>query len=316
MSVCNTELYELLDVNPNASHDEIKKAYRKKALQNHPDKGGDEELFKKINNAYEILVNQEKRDLYDKFGTTDQNNSPSFSARDIFATMFGDLFGVSKREPPLIHNHSVSLEDICRRRIISVEIDRQRVCDCNGEQIQCDTCEGKGMTMTMTQLFPGMIGQSISPCTNCNGKGKIHSSCKKCKNGITTENKTFDLHLTPEMGDGYKYILKEEGNQKSEHKAGDLIIILSLKKHLHFTVKGNDLFYIKTISLKEALVGNSFEIIHPSGEKIRIVNTEIIDPDTSQVLPKGITEKGELKIRYKIIFPKSLNESQKNQISF
>jgi DnaJ family protein A protein 2 len=302
-----SELYDVLGIDKKANQSEIKKAYRKKALQHHPDKGGDAETFKKINHAYEVLQDQKKREMYDRYGTTEP---PQFSSLDLFSKLFGGMF--RKKEKPITKEYAVSLEDLCKREVVFVTIDRNRLCNCDKNGNVCSDCNGRGIKMTISQLLPGVYQQIGTQCSKCNGEGKVYTSCGKCQNGIVKEDKTFELYLTPDMCTGYSYVFTEEGNQKRKFEAGDVIINITLKKHPLFSVKSKDLIFTKTISLKEALLGNRFEITHPSGEIIKIINTEVINPDTIQVLPKGITDNGELKIKYKIIFPELLTEEQVN----
>ena len=326
MSV-ETELYEILEVPVNATIEEIKKSYRKKVLHHHPDKGGDPEIFKKINYAYEILSNPEKRELYNKRGKNgvkDTGNVPN----DIFATMFGNMF--QKMDPfgnmfgmfqnfhnsirktqSTIYNIDVSLEDLCTRKVINLKVSRKRVCICcdDNKSIICTDCKGTGMIMFVMPVGP-IIQQMNKQCNKCQGIGKLYNSCNSCQNGIIDDSKNFDIYLTPEMENGYKYILNNEGNQAKGYEPGDLILVITRKEHPNFQVKGNNLIYKKNITLKEALCGHSFDIIHPSGEILGVSTREVIDPETIQILPKGMTEGSIMEIHYKIIFPKTLKPEQ------
>lgn len=333
-----TELYDLLDIKPDATHDEIKKAYRKKALQCHPDKGGDEEHFKKINSAYEILSDSKKRELYDlngKDGLRHSGEIPEDLLNNIFGGIFqnmngngfgngfGNIFGgifqnmrnVVKKTPPTIHPYNVSLEDLSTRKVCKLKITRDKYCKCSENSIKCSDCNGNGLKIIIRQLGFGMIQQTQQPCNKCHGEGLLFSSCDICNNGIVKETKILELHLTPEMENGYNYVFEKEGNQKRGYESGDFIVVVNHKKHDDFTLKGKNLIYNKTISLKEALCGNSFNIKHPCGEIIYVLNNEIIDIDTIQILPKGMTDEGNLEIHYKIIFPKKLSQEQINTIS-
>jgi DnaJ family protein A protein 2 len=308
------DLYDVLGIDRDATGEDIKKAYRKKALSTHPDKGGDVELFKKINRAYEVLGNPQKRSMYDNYGTTENIN---FSTENILSSVIGGLFNkvFNRKAEPIVQTKAISLEELCKRKVVIVSVKRQRVCECDNKGATCRECNGQKFKMEMKQIFPGMVGQVLSPCTTCDGKGKIFKSCNKCTSGVVKEEKEFELYLTPEMSDGYKYILSGEGNKHREGEAGDVEIIIQYKKHKWFQVKDKDLTFIKTLSLKEALTGCSFDIIHPSGEIIKITNTEVVDPNTVQELPKGLTDEGLLKIQYKIKFPVSLTEVQKEVIN-
>jgi DnaJ family protein A protein 2 len=312
-----TELYELLDLNCSASTEEVKKAYRKKALQCHPDKGGDEENFKKINSAYEILSDPKKREIYDKYGKNGLRNSgeiPDDILNNIFENIIKGFFEnirAVKKTPPTIYPYNVSLEDLCTRKICKLKITRDRVCQCWENTINCFECKGSGHKFSMRQVGFGIIQEYRKNCDRCKGEGKIFTNCEKCVNGIFQDTKVLELYLTPEMENEYKYIFEKDGNQLKGYDVGDFIVILKYKSHSLFQIENNNLIYTKTLTLKEALCGNVFTISHPSGEILTVKNSEVIDIDTIQVLPKGLNDNGTLQIHYKIYFPETLSENQK-----
>lgn len=319
-----TELYDLLGVSPTASAEEIKKAYRKKALEFHPDKGGDQEMFKKINAANEILSNQEKRTLYDnqgKNGLKSSGNVPD----DVLSTMFGHLFqnmngfggifqnvfhNVISKTQPIYHEYNATLEDLCTRKIVKLKISRQRLCSCDKYK-ECVDCQGQGVKTLSRTLMPGFVQHFRQPCNSCEGQGKNYFSCENCKKGIYTESKVIELHLTPDIENGYKYVFANEGNQTRNSQAGDFIVKISYVSHPVFKVEGKNLLYTKTLSLKESLCGHSFTLSHPCGETITLSTKDITTPDIVRTVQKGLTENGFLQIRYVIVFPESLSEEQK-----
>lgn len=327
-----TELYEVLGVEATATQDEIKKAYRKLALQHHPDKGGDPEEFKKLNGAYEILSNPEKRAIYDNSGKTGLRDSGNVS-EDILSAMFGNMFGnfggignvfgmfqnvrnAIRKTQPTIYPLNVSLEDLCTRKVSKLKVTRDRLCNCSNDGMSCSECSGQGVKISRRQIGPGMIQQLQTSCQNCRGNGKIYQSCEKCQNGIIQDCKVIEIHLTPDMDSGYKYVLQNEGNQMRGFEPGDFIAVIRRKDHPVFQANGKNLIYNKEISLRDALCGrHSFDIIHPSGENISVSTREVIDPETIQILPKGMTDDGIMEIRYRIIFPKSLTPEQ-NEIIY
>lgn len=323
-----TELYDILCIEPTATQDEIKKAYRKLALRYHPDKGGDQELFKKLNGAYEILSNPQKRELYDNSGKTGLRDSGDIS-EDIFSAMFdnmfqnfggiGNVFGMFhnvrnaiRKTQSTVYPLNVSLEDLCTRKIVKLKVTRDRLCSCLEEKaaMSCTECRGKGIKISIRTLGPNMVQQMQEQCQKCQGQGKLYQSCEKCQNGIVEDSKVLELHLTPDMDNGYKYVLQNEGNQARGFEPGDFIAVIQRKEHPVFKASGNNLIYNKEITLKDALCGHTFDIIHPSGEIINISTREITDPETIQILPKGISDDGNMEIRYRIIFPKSLTPEQ------
>jgi len=323
-----TELYDVLGVQTTATQDEIKKAYRKLALQHHPDKGGDQEQFKKVNGAYEILSNPQKRELYDRHGKSGLRDSGQVS-EDILATMFGNIFqnfgGIGnifgmfhnirnaiRKTQPTIYPLDVSLEDLCTRKVVKLKITRDRLCSCLEENkaFSCTECLGKGMKISIRSLGPGMIQQMQIICEKCQGQGKIYDSCQNCQGGIVQDTKILEVHLTPDMDTGYQYVLANEGNQVRGYEPGDFVAVIRRKEHPVFQFNGKNLIYKKEITLKDALCGHSFDITHPSGEIISFSTSEIIDPETIQILPKGMSSDGIMEIRYRILFPKTLTPEQ------
>ena len=317
-----TDLYKILDVEATSTHEEIKKSYRKLALLHHPDRGGDQEMFKKINASYEILSNPKKREIYDKHGKegikegiSEEEFSSLFEDLVQNITIF-DLFNVFNRTfrktPSTVHTVQVSLEDLCTRKVMKVAICRNRICDCykKEKEVKCDACNGNGIKIRI-QNFSNLSRQVITPCEVCKGNKTTTPSCKNCTNGIYKDTKNFDIHLTPSTENNHKYLFKEEGNQDKNFLAGDLVLLISYNPHPLFQVKNRDLIFIKEITLKEALCKCDFEIAHPSGRIISISTDEIISPDTVHVVPSGLTEDSKLEIHYKIVFPESLNKKQK-----
>lgn len=321
------ELYDLLEIEPNSTSDEIKKAFRKAALKHHPDRGGNEETFKKLNSAYEILSDPQKREIYDKHGKDGLKNSGSVPD-DILASMFGNMFNfgdvfrfnnvnvVQPKTPSTTHQQKVTLEQLCNRKVIKLKVTRDRVCSCskNDKAKTCIDCKGQGMKVSFRQFGP-MIQQIQQPCNTCNGLGKIYNYCGNCKEGLISDPKVFEIHLTPELNNGYRYVFKEEGNESKGMIAGDFIVIIVYENHPLFQVHNKDLIYNTTITLKEALCGHTLMIDHPSGEKIKFDILDITTPYTSRFIQKGLTEDGKLEIRYKINFPEKLDNHQKELLT-
>lgn len=169
--VNNSKFYELMGVDKNASMDEIKKAFRKLALKNHPDRGGDKETFQELQNAYEILSDKEKRDVYDKYGEEglkEGGGGGHGGMDDILGQMFG-MGGRGRQEAgpkkmkPVQHPLKVTLEEIYSGKQTKIAVNRERICaKCEGKggkegAVQkCGTCKGRGMVTRMQMLGPGM----------------------------------------------------------------------------------------------------------------------------------------------------------------
>lgn len=296
--------YEILGLDSSASAEDIKRAYRKKALQLHPDKGGNVEQFKELNRAYEILSDPAKRQEYD--GRKSPADLFAFFQQNIFANIFP---GMNRRVEPVIYNFSARLSDFCTRQIVKITIKRRRRCNCvrNKQPENCSRCDGKGIFMR--QLGMGFVQQMM--CGDCNGKGKKFSNCSECAGGLIVENKTLELFLTPEMAVGKEYVFRGEGNHDHGTEPGDCVVNITCQPDELFTLQGLNLICQQTISLKQALCGWEGYLIHPNEEKIDISSTGPIQLGQERIFAgRGLTEQGNLIIRYKVIFPASLTNDQ------
>ena len=332
MVLCN-EFYEILGVDSNASEKEIKKAYHKKSLVEHPDKGGNEEKFKKINEAYEILKDNEKRQIYDKYGKNGLSNELKTSD-NMFGNFFNNMFNNSfdnnifnmfnknnvVKVTPILYNCNVTLEQICRRKVIKIKYNTTVLCDCYIE-IKCTGCNGIGIKKQIIQLGPNVIQQVNSQCNLCLGNGnviKTENICLKCTNGKIQKENVVNLHLTPDMKNGYEYRFNKKGNQISRTiENGDFVVIINYVKHDLFDIDNKNIILKLKVSLKDALIGYNTNVIHPNGENIKIdTKGYVIEPDfIYKIDKKGITEEGYFILKFEVIFPKNLSEIQKKKLS-
>lgn len=323
-----TELYDTLKVSVSASHIEIKKAYRKLALQHHPDKGGDADTFKKISAAYEILSDKEKKELYDKHGKNGLERSNTVP-HEMFANLFNQspfngLFNMfnnvrkaQEKHISCTHKRVVTLEEICTRRILKIALTRDRLCECQKKldsRYKCGDCNGNGKIVRTMQLGP-MIQQIVQPCMKCQGHGTIARFCGNCKNGVVETQKIFSVHLTPDIYSGYQYKFSGEGSEVYGKLPGDFIVEIHIQNHPQFVLQNKDLLYTKKITLVEALCGYEDILTHPSGEKIELKFQGVINPNEERmVIAKGINTEGNLRVLHTVIFPKSLTDIQSKQI--
>lgn len=342
--VKETEYYERLEINTEATNEEIKKAYKKLALKYHPDKNKNNpetvEKFKQISEAYEILIDENKRKAYDKFGKNGINGN-QMNPEELFERMFGqnpfmnsfaNMFGFNgnniKKCEDIIQEINCSLEDLYNGKIIDIKVNINKKCDkCNGNGCNdnskpeiCMNCNGKGIKIMLRQLGPGMMQQMQMICDICNGKGsRINDKdkCSKCKgNRIEKINKIFNIEIKPGMKNGQKIIYDNEGNEEINCQNGNVIFIIIEKKNELYIRNGDDLFIEIKIKLIESLTG--FEIIlnHLDNRKLLIKSDEIIEPDTVRLISnEGMPKfnslyKGNLYVKFKIKFPKSLNNEQ------
>ncbi|PIN88376.1 hypothetical protein AB205_0134660 [Aquarana catesbeiana] len=289
--VLETGYYDVLGVKPNATPDELKKAYRKLALKYHPDKNPNEgERFKQISQAYEVLSDAKKRDLYDKGGEQaikegGMGGSGFGSPMDIFDMFFGGG-GRMQRE---------------RRG----RGGRKGAVEC------CPNCRGSGMQIRIHQIGPGMVQQIQSVCPECQGQGERINPKDRCKscNGrkIVREKKILEVHIDKGMKDGQKITFAGEGDQEPGLEPGDIIIVLDQKDNAIFTRRGEDLLMHMEIELVEALCGFQKPIVTLDNRTIIITSHPgqvVKHGDIKCVLNEGMPffrrpyEKGQFSIQW------------------
>ncbi|CAN0112486.1 unnamed protein product, partial [Discosporangium mesarthrocarpum] len=283
------ELYNILGVSKDATEGEIKKAYRKLALKNHPDKGGDPEQFKEITMAYEILSDPKKRQLYDQYGKdgVEQEDGPGHSAEDIFSMFFGGQrrgpSGPRKGDDDR-HKLKVGLEDLYNGKTCRLAVSRNKVCTaCEGlggkagAAKSCEVCHGRGVQVQFRQIGPGMVQQVQSSCSICRGEGKVineRDKCKVCMGKKTVkERKVLEVNITKGMKNGQKIVFHGEANEAPGIIPGDVIFIVEEKEHPLFRRKGSDLVMEHTLTLVEALCGFDFSITHMDKRTLRVKST-------------------------------------------
>eukprot|EP00616_Rhizochromulina_sp_CCMP1243_P009368 CAMPEP_0118998370 /NCGR_PEP_ID=MMETSP1173-20130426/63039_1 /TAXON_ID=1034831 /ORGANISM="Rhizochromulina marina cf, Strain CCMP1243" /LENGTH=414 /DNA_ID=CAMNT_0006949861 /DNA_START=53 /DNA_END=1297 /DNA_ORIENTATION=+ len=317
-----TELYETLGCEKSATAAEIKKAFRKLAVKHHPDKGGDPEEFKKIQAAYEVLKDDEKRQKYDRFGLEGIENEMGGGgdSDDIFSALFGGRRrgggggGGPRKGPDVKHPLKVSLEDLYNGKTAKLAVSRDKII---GEPRQCSTCEGRGFLVRMRQIGPGMVQQIRQNCPQCGGSGY---EVKKQK-----ERQVLEVNVERGMEHGEKIRFHGMSDEHPNAETGDIIFILQEKQHSVFKRKGEDLLITKELSLVEALCGFEFIVDHLDSRKILIKSKpgEIVRPEgpdgqpfvkvvEGEGMPKkgtGGFEKGDLYIFFRINFPDALGEN-------
>ncbi|KAJ8900198.1 hypothetical protein K2173_024838 [Erythroxylum novogranatense] len=336
----NTKYYEVLGVSRTATQDELKKAYRKSAIVNHPDKGGDPEKFKELSQAYEVLSDPDKRQTYDQYGEDALKEGMGggggdfHNPFDIFESFFGGgIFGGGgssrrrrqNRGEDMVHSLKVSLEDLYNGTTKKLSLSRNVLCPkCKGKgsksgsSVTCYGCQGAGMKVTTRHIGLGMVQQMRHICSDCRGSGKVISDrdkCQQCRgNKLTQEKKTLEVHIEKGMRDGQKIVFEGQSDEAPDTITGDIIFVLQLKKHPKFRQETDDLFVEHTLSLKEALCGFHFILTHLDGRELLIKSKpgEIIKPgqfkainDEGMPLHQRPFMKGKLYIHFNVVFPES-----------
>ena len=304
------DYYEVLGVAKTATADEIKKAYRKKAIQYHPDKNpGDkkaEEMFKEAAEAYDVLSDPQKRQRYDQFGHAGMGGASGaggfggfggfggggFSMEDIFE-QFGDIFGghfgggrssrsaATPRGTNLRVKVKLTLQEVASGVEKKIKVRKKVVCpDCNGTGAEsasdfetCPNCKGTGRVVrTVNSLF-GMM-QTEAVCPHCGGKGKIITKkCKKCHGeGVIDSNEIITLSIPAGVQEGMQLSMRGYGNAAPNGgQSGDLLILIEEERHPDLIRDGNDLIYNLLLPLPTAVLGGSVEIPTIDGKvKIKI----------------------------------------------
>lgn len=336
----NSKYYEVLGVSKSASQDELKKAYRKAAIRNHPDKGGDPEKFKELAQAYEVLSDPEKRDVYDQFGEDALKEGMGSGSGgvhnhfDIFESFFSGSFGGGgsrfrarrqKRGEDVMHMLRVSLEDLYNGTTKKLSLSRNILCrKCKGKGSKsgasgtCYGCQGTGMRVTTRQIAPGMIQQMQHVCPECRGSGEVISDrdrCPQCKgNKVTQEKKVLEVNVERGMHHNQKITFEGEADQAPDTITGDIVFILQQKDHAKFKRKFDDLYVEHTLTLTEALCGFQFVLTHLDGRQLLIKSNpgEVIKPDHYKAInDEGMPNfdkpfiKGWLYIHFDVVFPES-----------
>jgi len=284
----NENFYDVLGVSETATQDEIKKTYRKLAKENHPDIGGNEDIFKKISSAYDVLGDEQKRQQYDQ-----QRKNP-FGGNMNFHDMFNNMFRNSQQtnhRPTHTTNITINVGtiDSYKGNKQTLTFKRQTSCvPCNGtggEKKVCNFCNGSGITLR--QFGSGGFVQIVqTPCETCQGKGSfLVNPCFLCSGvGSKPEMKTLDINLPHGVDNGQFFRLNGMGDFKNG-VYGDLIVRVDLKPQNGFNKVDNHLVYNAFMSIDDLKLG-SINIPHPDGE----INIK---------LPKNIDTSIPLRIKFK-----------------
>lgn len=315
----DTKLYDILGVDSTAEASDIKKAYFKLARVHHPDKGGDEEKFKDIQKAYEVLSDEDRKRVYDQTGQTEEDPHQQGHPFSPFGFP-ADLFGRQQRRKEAFPLH-ISLEDLYNGVDKKIRITRNVICKvCKGEGGKnvktCPTCKGSKMETLRRQIGP-MIQEIRQPCKVCKAQGKIiQDVCKRCEGQkVIPEAKEVTIPVRKGQDLQRPIILEKMGDERPGVETGDLHVILQPTEHKQFVLKGDDLISTHTLTLNEALTGCCIVVKHLDGEKVAMLFKEVVKPDSIfKVVGKGMNRKGHLYIKIKVKFPKTLVSETKDKI--
>ena len=300
------DYYEVLGIAKGATKDEIKKSYRKIAMENHPDRNPDnkeaEDRFKEATEAYEVLSDEEKRAKYDRFGHSGMRGGQDYhgysNANDIFShfsdifggsSIFDDFFGGSQQRgrggrrrgtgtpgSDLKVNLRLTLEEIATGVTKKIKIKKYVSCGtCSGTGSEegtslktCSVCSGTGEVRTVSRSVFGQF-VNIQPCTNCNGEGTVvDKPCRKCMgDGRVQDEVTVKINVPAGVMEGSYMTLRGEGNMgQRKGTPGDIIVIFQETPHEYFRREGDDIVYELYVSFPDIVLGAEYDVPTLSGK--------------------------------------------------
>ncbi len=294
------DYYETLGIGKSASADEIKKAFRRKAIELHPDKqGGDEAKFKEINEAYEVLKDPGKKQRYDQFGHAGVGGSGGFEGfngfgggqgqnvnfdfgdlglGDIFSSFFGGGGGGPQQRQARGRDVEARVEVTFEQAIFGTEaelsLNIQDTCEhCKGSTVEpghemktCDTCKGQGQVVTVARTVFGNI-QQAAICPKCHGSGKVPEKiCSVCAGkGTQAKIQKIDLKIPAGIDDGATIRLREHGEAIANGPKGDLYVNIRVRPHKHFTREGDLILSEEHIDMVAAALGTEIDVATVDG---------------------------------------------------
>jgi len=347
------DYYEVLGVSKSSSEQEIKKAYRKLALKYHPDrnKGNaeSEAKFKEATEAYEVLIDKEKKQMYDQYGHAGVQGAggggfgqaaysdfgdifSGTSFEDIFENLFSGGFGFRgdsgggqsvRRGADLRYNLEVSLEDVFKGKEIKIQIPRSEHCDSckgtgssDGKRNTCPVCKGAGQVRRSSGFF-----SIASTCSNCNGEGQvIKNVCKSCQgSGLVARKRTISIRIPPGIETGTRLKVSGEGEAgPNGGVSGDLYVVVQVKRHSQFRREGADLLIQAEVPVTTAMLGGEIMVDTISKSKVKLKIPQGTQPGTTfRLRSKGLPYMGssgrfgDVMVEANIIIPKSLNSKAK-----
>ena len=343
------DYYEVLGVSKAASEEQVRKAFRKMAMQYHPDRNKNpdaEEKFKEVNEAYQVLIDSQKRAQYDRFGHAGVAAGSGGFARDfegfdifggvgdIFDSFFGDSGGRSRQRASQRggdHQHGVTLsfEEAVfgtEREAEVPRIERCQLCGGSGSQPgttpkACSTCRGVGQVRRSHRSVFGQFSQ-VTSCLACKGRGSvIVTPCENC-HGVGTErrNRKMVVKIPAGVEDGMQIRLTGEGDVGANGGGpGNLYIHVSVKEHRHFQREGNDLIYVLPLNFAQAALGDEVEVPTLGGSEALKIPAGTQPGTTFRIKGNGVPQlnghrRGDLIVPVKLEVPTSLDARQRKLV--
>jgi molecular chaperone DnaJ len=345
------DYYEVLGVSKNASKEEIKDAYRKLAMQYHPDRNKSpdaEEKFKEISEAYAVLSDDEKRGQYDQLGHAgfDQRYTPEdifrgadfesvfrdlgfgLNLRDLFGAFFGgrDFSERVSRGQDLAYDLEISLEEAAKGAQKEIEVSRTEKCDvCGGTGAApntsprvCPKCQGAGRVQNVNRSAFGTFVRVV-PCPTCRGRGRIiETPCPKCRGaGLIRRERTITVKVPPGIDEGFQLRLEGEGETPGdEGSPGDMYVLIHVTPHQYFKRREDDLLYRLAVSFPQAALGTEVPVPTIDGRTNVKIRAGTQPGEIIKLKGRGMPRlsgygKGDLLIRVDVTVPEKLTKQQK-----
>ena len=341
------DYYEVLGITKTASVEEIKSSYRKSALKWHPDRNPEskeeaEVRFRECTEAYSVLSDSQKRQIYDTYGhaglagagaSSDFNSTIFQDFHDIFGDFFGfeDLFGATsgrrgrnrvQRGADLRYDMTLSFEEAANGVTTKIRVPRQEYCEtCNGTGakkgtgvVSCQTCGGRGQLVYQQGFFT--INRT---CPACQGAGQIvKERCTECRGqGRVNRERTIELRIPPGVDTGTRLRVQGEGEPgPNRGPAGDLYVVLEVKEHTFFERRGADLYCTIPLSMAQAALGTELQVPGLSGEERLKIPEGTQSGAVFRVKGKGLPDphgggRGDLYYHVRVLTPIKLTKEQR-----
>jgi molecular chaperone DnaJ len=344
------DYYEVLGVRRNAADQEIKSAYRKLALQYHPDRNPDSkdestEKFKEITEAYSVLADPQKRAMYDRYGHAGVSGSaaagalPDFSSTIFsgFEDIFGDLFGfggvfgrargrrAAQRGADLRYDLEISFEEAAAGLDTKIKIPRWETCSsCSGRgtkkgsvPVTCEACGGRGQIRHQQGFFT-----LTQTCPQCQGMGQvIRDPCPTCHGeGRLRQERVLGIKIPAGVEDEMRLRVGGEGEAGTHGgPPGDLFVVLHVREHPYFERQGNDLYCEIPVSIAQAALGSEIKVPTLQGQE-RLQIPEGTQPNAVfRLRGKGLPSvdgraQGDLYVRVHVVIPNHLTRDQRRLV--
>lgn len=321
------DYYEILGIEKSSSKEEIKKAYRNLAKTHHPDKGGDENLFKEITEAYEVLSDDVKRSKYDLNGHQSTGRNQYDPMEDFLNRTASFRQSQSQsRGPDMALVINLTLEEIYNGTTKKYKYQRNDTCKtCSGKGGAgvkvCANCHGSGIITEIIRTPFGDI-RNGQTCNVCFGEGSSYETiCNDCNgNGVVSIEDLLELNIPSGVADGMRMIMQGKGHAAKKAIAGNLIITILELAHNKFVRINDDLKINISITYPQLILGDKVEVPTIEGGKIKVVVPELTNVGTTLRVPnKGLKNmntnlRGDMLIDINLVIPKKISDEEKELV--